>query len=280
VLISEKTLTPRLRELVLSTDLLDSDETNVRVLLPQDYDASDTSYPVVYLYHGGLEDYAAWTDKGNAEALTAGLPLIAVMPDCGAVGHHMDWFNNGAFGRPQWETYEIDRLIPFIDEHYRTTPSRQSRAAAGVSLGGYGALANAARHPDLFGAAAAFSGAVDITTPTHRGTLEPVAGLIFGTWDDHEARWRANNPADLAANFAETDLALYVGNGPAGIPAGIDNLEAMVKDEALNLHTRLDELGIPHIWHVDPTGDHDWPWMSAYFEAWLPRLMTYFTSGV
>jgi S-formylglutathione hydrolase FrmB len=278
MLINETALSPRLRQLVLQTDLLDAPETTVRVLLPEDYDSSSSRYPVVHLYHGGMEDYTAWTVKGNAEGLTADLPLILVMPNCGPVGFHNDWFNDGEFGRPRWETYEIEQLVPFIDSHFRTQPTRQARAVAGVSLGGYGAVANAARHPELFGAVASFSGAVDITTATHRETLEPVAGKIFGRWDEHEARWRANNPTDLASNLAQTDVAIYAGNGPKGVPAGIENLEAMVKEESLNLHTRLDELGIPHVWHVDPTGDHDWPWMSAYFEAWLPRLMTYFTS--
>jgi S-formylglutathione hydrolase FrmB len=51
-------------------------------------------------------------------------------------------------------------LVPWIDATYRTIAARRGRAIAGVSMGGYGALSYAARHPDTFAAAASFSGAL------------------------------------------------------------------------------------------------------------------------
>ena len=64
-------LDPRLQELTFTTPALAS-ETHVRVLLPDGYDASGrTRYPVLYLLHGSVDDYRSWTDKGDAEHLTA-----------------------------------------------------------------------------------------------------------------------------------------------------------------------------------------------------------------
>src|SRR4051794_7139281 len=127
-LLGTQQLSPRLTELTLRTDAL-VQPTHVRVLLPADYDARRARrYPVLYLLHGGADDYRSWTrpadGKGDAEAITAGLPLIVVMPDAGQGGWYTDWYNNGAGGPPRWESYHIDQLIAWADEHYRTIAAR------------------------------------------------------------------------------------------------------------------------------------------------------------
>jgi S-formylglutathione hydrolase FrmB len=160
-LVGSKRLDPRLVELKFQTPALSGD-TNVRVLLPTGYDPSRLErYPVLYLLHGSADDYRSWTDKGDAERLTAGLPLIVVMPNAGNGGFYSDWFNHGAGGPPEWETYHVGQLIPWIDAHYRTVASRRGRATAGLSMGGFGAMTYPARHPGMFVAAASFSGAVN-----------------------------------------------------------------------------------------------------------------------
>ena len=50
--------------------------------------------------------------QGEAEQLTAKLPLIVVMPDGGRGGFYTNWFNNGEGGCPRWEDWHIKRLIP------------------------------------------------------------------------------------------------------------------------------------------------------------------------
>jgi S-formylglutathione hydrolase FrmB len=92
-------------------------------------------YPVLYLLHGALADWRSWTDAGDAERITAGLNAIVVMPEGGNGGWYTDWFNGGAGGPPEWETFHIDQLIPWIDGHYRTLADRDGRAIAGLSMG-------------------------------------------------------------------------------------------------------------------------------------------------
>src|SRR5436853_9178 len=83
-------------------------------LLPATYVASQTTrYPVLYLLHGALADYRSWTDSGDAESITAGQPLIVVMPDGGQGGWYTDWLNRGAGGPPEWEDFHVDQLIPW-----------------------------------------------------------------------------------------------------------------------------------------------------------------------
>src|SRR5437763_17176752 len=94
-LINSHRLDARLVELTFQTPALRGD-TNVRVLLPAAYRSSgNRRYPVLYLLHGSVDDYRSWTDKGDAEHLTSGLPLIVVMPNAGNGGFYSDWFNNG-----------------------------------------------------------------------------------------------------------------------------------------------------------------------------------------
>src|SRR5205807_2609651 len=82
---------------------------NIRVLLPDGYDANSTRrYPVFYLLHGTSGGASDWTVKGDAERATAGFPAIVVMPDIalndGGGGWCTDWYNGGAYGPPEWET--------------------------------------------------------------------------------------------------------------------------------------------------------------------------------
>jgi S-formylglutathione hydrolase FrmB len=206
--LSSQQLDSRLTELTLSTAALQQ-PTHVRVLLPDGYGTSTKRYPVLYLLHGALADYRSWTDAGNAEAITAGAPLIVVMPDGGQGGWYTNWLNRGAGGPPEWERFHIDELVPWIDDHYRTIAARDGRAMAGLSMGGFGAMSYAGRHPDLFDWAGSFSGAVDVIHNL------PVVGVIalealadgglpddqFGDRVLNEANWRAHDPCDLAPNL-------------------------------------------------------------------------------
>lgn len=268
-LVAEETLSPRLSELTLTTPAL-AGETHVRVLVPASYATSDQSYPVLYLFHGGTEDWTAWTDpgqKGDAEGATEGLDLIVVMPDIGPFGYSTDFYNEGAFGAPMWETYLTAQLLPFVDSHYRTIPDRSARATAGLSLGGHGAVSLAARHPDLYGITASFSGAVDNNNAFSQDLVSPVAGLIYGTYEAEEVRWRGGNSWDLAANLANTDLTLFVGTD-----------EEFITEMAHSFRARLTELGIEHGWNEVAGGTHTYEFFQQYLVEWLPHLMDFFAT--
>src|SRR4051794_6807009 len=285
-LVKSEQLDPRLAELTFSTSALAA-ETHVRVLTPTDYDASGrTRYPVLYLLHGAIDDYKSWTDKGDAEAITKGFPLIVVMPDAGQYGNYTNWYNDGAFGQPEWETFHIRQLLPWIDAHYPTIAKRRGRAVAGLSMGGGGAMSYAARHPGLFVSASAFSGAVDTNSPG----VQPVTqasglsdgshtpGAIYGTRANDEVRWRAHNPWDLAGNLKGLKLTLRTGNGQPGGPGGDsgDPVEAEVHTESVNMHNRLLELGLPHVWDDYGAGGHAWYYWQRDLRETLPGIMKTF----
>ena len=273
-LVARQSLDDRLQELTLQTPAV-SGPTKVRVLLPAGYGQGTRRYPVLYLLHGGVDDYRSWTDKGDAEALTAGLPLIVVMPDTGPGGGYVNWWNGGLGGTPAWETYHVRQLIPFVDRRYRTVSRRSGRAVAGLSMGGFGAMSYAARHPDLFGAAAAFSGAVDTNNPAIQAVTPPA---VYGPRATQAVRWHGSNPVDLASNLRGLQLTLRTGDGRVGGPfgGGPDPVEAVVRGASLSLHTRLRTLGIPHVWDDYGPGSHSWPYWQRDLRQTLPRFLAVF----
>jgi S-formylglutathione hydrolase FrmB len=275
--VTERRLDPRLVELTLRSTAV-AGPTAVRVLLPSGYAGSTRRYPVLYLLHGAASDYRAWTAAGDAERLTPGRALIVVMPDSGAKGGYVDWFNAGLGGPPRWESYHVAQLVPFIDRRYRTLPSRGRRAIAGLSMGGFGTMAYAARHPDLFGFAAAFSGAVDTNNVLYQSVT---SDAVFGPRATQEIRWRGSNPWDLADNLRHTQLVLRTGNGGPGGPfGGGDIVEEVVHQMNASFHDRLRRLGIPHLWDDYGPGGHMWAYWRRDLHETLPLLMRAFAGPV
>lgn len=282
-LVDSQQLSPRLHELRLASAALGR-ETRVRVLTPSTHAGA---LPVLFLLHGGGfdSDQTNWTEKGDAERLTDRLPLVVVMPDGGKGGWYSDWLRpDSAHGPQRWETYHLRELLPFVRSHFRTRTDRAGTSIAGLSMGGFGAIKYAARHPDLFGFAAAFSGAVDIRHPGVGRVVKVSPEIMGGTRGDilgdhvaDELVWRANNPIDLAANLGTVEVELRTGNGEPGGPLGDgppgDNQEIGVSQATANLHRRLDELGVAHLYDDYGPGAHTWPYWSAALEASLPRIV-------
>lgn len=285
--VSRRSLSPRLLELTMRTPALPGD-THVRVLLPTGYRTSGRRYPVLYLLNGGGGSYLDWTDSGSAEKLTAGAPVIVVMPDGGTGGNYTDWYGTDQNGfRPRWETFHITQLLPWVDAHFRTLPTRDQRAVAGLSMGGNGALHYTERHPDLFVAVASFSGANDVFQPmfdllaTTTGITDGVLpGAVFGPQLTEEVRWRAFNPPDLAGNLHDTWVSLAFGNGmPGGPEAGglpVDPIEQAVHDCNVTVHEQLVAAGIPHVYDDYGAGNHSWGYWSRDLSQALPRIMAVF----
>ena len=147
--------------------LNDSPTRQVPIYLPPGYAEAETAYPVVYLLSG-------FTGRGTLmindspfdeniqermDRLIAGgqvQPMILVMPDCFTRYGGSQYLNSSATGR--YEDHLIGEVVPLVDQKYRTKAKAGYRAVAGKSSGGYGALVQAMRHPDLFGALACHSG--------------------------------------------------------------------------------------------------------------------------
>jgi S-formylglutathione hydrolase FrmB len=61
-------------------------------------------------------------------------------------------------GSGRFEDYFVQELLPYVDQHFRTVPTRSGRGVDGFSLGGFMSAKIAAQHPELFSSAGAFDG--------------------------------------------------------------------------------------------------------------------------
>jgi S-formylglutathione hydrolase FrmB len=250
--------------------------TPVDILLPQGYARSNRRYPVLYLLHGFSDSYASWVANTDLLRFARRYSLIIVMP-AGGNG----WYIDDANGGPRWADYDLDELIPYIDHHYRTTATRVGRAIAGLSMGGFGALSLAAHRPDLFIAAASFSGALDI---------ERLPALGFGIAEAFGLNniWlrTANSPLELAPNLSTLRL-LYLATG-TGQPGPLDGargraagtVEAALYPGFLRTVAALRAAGAAPTIHIFSPGTHSWPYWQADLHEALPLIMAVFNHPV
>lgn len=283
--VSTVRLDDRLVELTVRSPAVGHD-VGVRLLLPPDFDRHPhRRWPTLYLLHGccdGDTGFRSWTDKTDVEELTAATNVLIVMPEAGPAGFYSDWLDG-----PEWETFHLVELRRIVEREYR---SGHQRAVAGLSMGGFGALSYAARHPGFFRAAASFSGVVH---PTYQGarSTQLVLDLVRGTgadplalWGDPVANagvWAAHNPYDLARRLRGTKVYLSAGNGEAGPfdppDSGINGLEQLLGEQSVAVADRLRSLGVSVRTDFYGPGHHAWPYWERALHRSFPMIVATIT---
>jgi S-formylglutathione hydrolase FrmB len=179
-----------------------------------------------------------------------------------------------------YETYVVKDLIGHVDATFRTRTDRAGRAIGGLSMGGFGALSLALRHPDLFGAAASHSGVVALLYtgphPYLRGQEQlgtdvqqwgmdygAIGEQVRGIFGPDLTNWRAHDPATLFAALPPGKLALYLDCGTD------DNFG--LHDSAAYVHDLLDGRGLSHTYFRGP-GRHDF----TFWKQRLPHSLEFF----
>jgi len=266
------------------------------IYLPPSYaTALQRRYPVAYYLHGVTGDESDWVSQGNidviADSIAAGgsAEVILVMPD-GDDGWYTNWATPRNYAAcagdssvaraaptycvvsPRYGDYIARDLVEHIDSTYRTLADRRHRGVAGLSMGGYGAVALALEHPDLFSAAASHSG---VLSPLYLGphpyapparyqtSLESLRVAWGGMWwavarpfGTTLATWQARDPSQLAARLKTTSgpfPALFVDVGT----------EDGLVDESRAFHAALTALAVAHEYAEWP-GKHDWKYWHAH----------------
>lgn len=203
-------------------------------------------FPVLYLLHGLSDDFTAWVRRTNIERHVEKLPLIVVMPD-GGRGWYTDSANSPTAAV---ETFIVRDLIGFVDAAFNTVAERGGRAICGQSMGGFGALKLALKHPDLFCAAASMSGAFVLDRaldPEDERGAE--MRLIFGPNP-------IGGPDDVSALLERVDRDTM----PAlRMDCGLDDY---LIEHNRSLHRRMQSLGVAHEYSERP-GAHTWDYWDA-----------------
>lgn len=151
------------------------DNRDFYVYTPPAYDANaNLRYPVLYLLHGYSDDASGWTAVGKANLILDSLidsgkakPMIVVMP----LGYGApeivqktpvpgSSFRNPVLREKNFSNFRaalIDEVIPQVERTYRAFTDRDSRAIAGLSMGGAESLLTGLNRLDRFSNVAAFS---------------------------------------------------------------------------------------------------------------------------
>lgn len=214
------------------------------VYTPPGYDANTRMrYPVLYLQHGSGESERGWTAQGRANFILDNLlaagrarPMIVVMDNgYGTRPGAAPGRGNEAFG-----DVVIEDLIPEIDRSYRTQTGRESRALAGLSMGGGQALQIGLANLDKFAYIGSFSGA-----GARNFDIETSYGGVFKD----------------AASFNKKVKLLWIGCGRE---------DALFAGSSA-LHQALEKAGVKNTWMEGP-GLHDWQVWRTHLHAFATLL--------
>jgi S-formylglutathione hydrolase FrmB len=195
-----------------------SRELRYAVYLPPSYETSGTRrYPVLYFLHGLNENEMRWSTRGEADLLLDKLvaaksigEFIVAIP----MSSTTSFYTNARAGNAPWEDAVVKEFIPMIESTYRVNATRATRGISGISMGGYGSLKIAMKHPEMFGSVSAHSAALvpDFNNTTVAGRrldqfkslFDGIYGIGFnGVGALDLSYWAANNPLDLAKDTAK-----------------------------------------------------------------------------
>ncbi len=251
-----------------------NEDREIFIYLPPGYAAqSRRRYPVLYLLHGyggfNLQNTTEWEQAGllsQGEALINSgkiQPMIIVQPNGYMDGGKPSLFFNhgpGTDGK-RFGDYVWQDVVHYVDANYRTIPRRESRAIGGISFGGQGALSLALTHPEVFKVIGADS-------PSFRGADGSLP--IIRDWsyfNQFDPIWLVQN----TNNARQLTIWLDVAANDAAVRNCGQESDRCVEA----FHNLLVSKGIPHDWHDNWPGTHDW---GTYWAAHIPDYLQWYSA--
>lgn len=233
--------------------------------LPPDYDQDKTRhYPVLYYLHGLGDNEQSLLNFGGWDVITelrrqGKIGDVIVLAPSG--GH--TFYLNSENGKIRYEDFFLHEFVPEMEKKYRAEGTRTTRGITGVSMGGYGALRIAFKHPEEFAAVSAQMPALIAKLPEDldtggEGSPGAMLGDVFGSpfsrgyFDRNNVFYFVRK--DSAASLKAMKIYFDVGNNDDyGFEEGAQQLNELLKSR-----------GIPHEFHVYQ-GRHDAQFVMRHF---------------
>ncbi len=230
----------------------------VTVYTPAGYETSGKRYPVFYLLHGMGGDEEAWMALGRTSQILDNLiaqgkaePMIVVMtngnvdqeaaPGESSLGLQAPNMNLPRTMEGSFETSFPD-VVKFIDSTFRTIPEKNSRAIAGLSMGGFHSMHISKQYPDMFDYVGLFSAAI----LPREGSTSPI-------YEDLEGK--------LKTQFDKKPALYYIAIGDSDF----------LYDANTQYRQLLDSKGYPYEYFETPEG-HIWKNWRIYLTEFAPKL--------
>jgi enterochelin esterase-like enzyme len=206
------------------------------IYTPPAYDSAvNTSYPVLYILHGGGEDETGWATQGKTDLILDNLiaavkakPMIIVMIDGNLAAGGFAGFGERSLQLFEKELKEA--VMPFVEKNYRIAKGSANTALAGLSMGGLQTLYAGIKNTDQFAYLGVFSS---------------------GWWANQPAlsnpqyEFMKNNAATINSNLKQFWIAM---GGKEDI--AYNNCQIML--------AKFKEMNIVHTYTEYP-GGHTWP---------------------
>lgn len=249
---------------------------------------SGGTLPTLFLLNGALgnEDGVGWMNNSAVEEFFVDKNVTVVMPIGGRFSFYTDWqAPDPVLGVYKWQTYLTHELPQAVASAFGSTGNN---AVAGLSMSGGPALDLAAHAPDVFDAAASFSGCPAPSDPlASAGISAMIAGGLnnpFNMWGPPGATgWRDHDPAVNVEKLRGTDLYVSASEGvpgpvdriPVGAfpPVGGAVVEALVNYCTALFVDALHRSGVPAVVSMREQGAHTWPLFEDQLrDAWFSTL--------
>jgi len=235
---------------------------------------------VLYLLHGLGDNHTSWSLLGQIQAIADRVidsgkadEMIIVMPDA-----KQSWYINDCKGKAQMEKMFFEEFIPHIETTYRAISQKEQRAIAGLSMGGYGSLLYALKHPNMFVACFPISAAVfsdeDILNFSEEDYKRRFKDIIGGG-NTKESRltptWRENDIYTILKNYPKADkkkVKYYIACGD----------DDFLYRNNLQLALAMYDTHIPTIFRLR-NGQHHWPFWRREIKEILHTASSHFHRG-
>jgi putative tributyrin esterase len=243
--------------------------TQMNVILPEEASgavgvnsiAGKDKYPTLYLLHGMSDDHTIWQRRTSIERYAAEKGIAVVMPTT-----HLGWYTDMRRGYDYW-TFISDELVKICREFFpRMSEKREDTFAAGLSMGGYGALKLGLLAPETFSYAAPLSGGLDAAFICEENAKQekpdPLWGNIFGEAD--KVRGSDNDlfaAAEKLAASGKPKPKIYMWCGT----------EDFLYPLNVRMRDHLRTLGYDLTYEESP-GDHSWKYWDEKIQTVLNRL--------
>jgi putative tributyrin esterase len=225
---------------------------SMNVILPQE---KNRLFPTLYLLHGLSDDQSAWVRQTSIERYALARGIAVVMP---AVNR--SFYTDMKHGANYW-TFLSDELPELARSFFPLSTKREDNFAAGLSMGGYGAMKWGLSQPDRFAAVASLSGALDVRSwAEERGGDD--AKHVFGD--------STSIPGSSADLFALAEQV--VSKRPIPLLYQCCGTEDFLYDDNIRFREHCRKIGLPLTYEEEP-GDHEWGYWDMKIQRvleWLP----------
>lgn len=230
----------------------------ITVYTPAGYETNGQKYPVLYLLHGMGGDEDSWSTLGRAAQILDNLivqgkakPMIMVMTNGNsdlqaAWGESPTGYVTPTIELPKTTDGSFEEAFPevvtFVDKAYRTIAKKESRAIAGLSMGGFHSMQISKEYPTLFNYIGLFS----------------ASARFKGRKDSHIYE---NCEAKIKTQFAQKPALYWIAIGK----------DDFLYEENQKFRSFLDANGFQYT-YVESEGGHIWRNWRNYLCQFLPLI--------